>query len=60
MVNGHLGWSKVMWVGQRSLGLNGVCFDTFEAIIHKKLTLRLLFAKALNLKVVFTINSKIK
>ena len=34
MVNSHLGWSKFTWVGQRSLGLNGVHFDTFEAIVR--------------------------
>ena len=36
IVNGHLGWSKVIRVGQRSLSLNGVDFDTFETVIHKK------------------------
>ena len=36
MVNGHLGWSNVMGVDQRSLGLNGVHIDTFKAVIHKK------------------------
>ena len=43
MVNGHLGWSKVMWAGQRSVGLNGGHFDTFEAALRKKkkITLRL-------------------
>ena len=33
MVNDRLGWSKVIWVGQRSFGLNGVDFDTLEAVI---------------------------
>ena len=47
MVNCHLGWSKVIWVGQRSLDLNGGQFDTFDIVIKKKT-----FAKALNLKVV--------
>ena len=36
MFNGYLNWSKVIWVGQRSIGLNGIHFDTFEAVIHKK------------------------
>ena len=39
MVNSHLGWSKVIYVGQRSLGLDGVNFDTLIAIIKKKLKL---------------------
>ena len=36
MVNDHLGWSKVIWIGQWSLGLNGVDFDTLETIIREK------------------------
>ena len=39
MVNCHLGWSKVIWIGQLSLGLNGVDFDTLEAVIRKSLKL---------------------
>ena len=50
MVNGHLGWSKVIWVSQWSLGLNGVDFDTLVAVIRKKQILKLYFAKALNFK----------
>ena len=34
MVNGQLGWSKVMRVDQQLLGSNGGHFDTFEAIIR--------------------------
>ena len=36
MVNDHLGWSKVICIGQRSLGLNGVDFNTLEPVIRKK------------------------
>ena len=36
MVNDHLGWSKVIWVSQRSLGLNSVDFDTLKTVIRKK------------------------
>ena len=34
MINGNLGWSMIIRVGQRSLGLNGVDFDTLEAVIR--------------------------
>ena len=36
MINDHLGWSKVIWVGQRLFGLNSIDFDTLKAVILKK------------------------
>ena len=46
MVNGHLGWSKVICVGQRSLGLNDVDFDNLVAVIRKKTNIKVVVRKS--------------
>ena len=41
MVNDHSSWLNVIWDCQRSLGLDGVDFDTLLAAIRNKQTLML-------------------
>ena len=51
MVNGYLAWSKTIWIGQWSLGLNSVDFDTLESVMRKKTNFKTVIRKEGDLQI---------